>query len=90
VFSALPQLELGVDGPIQKITVRISNRATSGKVALDEFSLLLLGPDTPRNPQSGEIQYYPDTRIPLDAARDGTDPLLPPPPPAIDGFRGQN
>lgn len=89
-FSTLPQLELGVDGPIQKITVKIVNRATSGKVLFDDFSVLLLGPDTPRNSTEGSIEYYPNTRIPVDAVRDGSDPLLPPPPPPVDGFRGQN
>ncbi len=91
LFTALPQIQLGIDGPVHKITVKVMNRATSGKVALDDFSLLLLGPDTPRGiTNESDIQYYPGTRIPLDAARDGSDPLLPPPPPPVDGFRGQN
>jgi hypothetical protein len=90
-FSPLQILDTGIKGPVQKITVRVLNRATSGKLMVDEFTLLLLGPDTPRNPlNEAGTQYYPGTRIPLDAARDGTDPLLPPPPPAVDGFRGQN
>lgn len=91
LFSALPPIQLDIDGPVHKITVKVTNRATSGKVTFDDFSLLLLGPDTPRGiSNDSDIQYYPGTRIPLDAARDGTDPLLPPPPPPVDGFRGQN
>jgi hypothetical protein len=91
LFDAIPQNQLDIDGPVAKITVKIINRATSGKVLLDEFSLLLLGPDTPRGiSNDANIQYYPGTRIPMDAARDGSDPLLPPPPPPVDGFRGQN
>ena len=90
-FSAFTENELGIDGPIKKITVTVINRAKSGKVRLDDLSLLLLGPDTPRGiPSDGTTEYYPGTRIPLGTPRDGTDPLLPPPPPAIDGFRGQN
>lgn len=90
-FSAIPQNELNIDGPVHKITVKVINRAKSGKVMLDDFSLLLLGPDTPRGiTNDSDIEYYPNSRIPMDAARDGSDPLLPPPPPPVDGFRGQN
>lgn len=89
-YSPFTRVDLGISGPVSKIVVKVKNRAALGKAFLDEMSVLLLGPNSPRAVFSEGQEYYPGTRIPLNAARDGSDPLLPPPPPPVDGFRGQN
>ncbi|MBK9122987.1 MAG: hypothetical protein IPM16_07660 [Chloroflexi bacterium] len=86
VDQAMAPLSIVIDGAVAEITVQIKHKADSGKIYLDELELLLLAPGGPRG---DGVRYLPNTRIPVTGdSPDGL--LLPPPPPAVDGFRGQN
>lgn len=91
-WANTPSANIFVDGAVEKIQVVIQNKAASGKATVDDLSLTLLSLDSPRRMGRDVVsstEYLPGTRIPVI----GGDPLadlLPPPPPAVPGFRGMN